>query len=622
MSAHLLSIGGAALMLLAAIATGNGILSLAGIAPRASERPLFALALGVGAQGTLLLALSALGWMHPAALWAAVVLPALPGLRAVRDLRAALSGIRAWFEAMSSAERISVAAVAAVAGAILLVGALAPVMDWDSLMYHAQLPRLILERGVLHVPADGLHLPFLGSFQFLYLPLLAVGAESGPSLLNAAMVAALGISLAVAGTRLFGRQAGLLVFIAIWGSSSLFLVGTTPRIDVTLLFVLFLAHYAVVLALEEGDAGHIRLAALVAGVAIGMKYHALPYLAALAPFALWALWQTAPRQRLLRDVALVAGLSLLVAAPWLLKNQVLFGGPLYPFFSERLVPPFIADLLGSRTHPAEVSTAIYSALGNARERISIAALLFRPAQLTVEAEGAHFTRNAALFVLPLALLFLRDRRLLVLLVPGALYLTFALSYFAKTNLRYLMPALPVMVLCAVEGARRFGARFERLPAVRPLLLVLALATALGGLRVAGSRLATPVRVQVALGMLPPEALLAGDVQYAVARFMADETPADSRLLMLFDARGYYHTRAVIQDNVLTNWPLLLATGAPDRCLAGTGITHVLVNNAVADYYVRRGLDPNVLGYDRFPEFAQRCLEPMVNNLGVVIYRVR
>ncbi|MHB1297048.1 MAG: hypothetical protein ACYC0B_00850 [Gemmatimonadaceae bacterium] len=617
-------------MLLCAVSAGARVLALAGAAPRTHERLLFALALGLGVQGTLLLALSALGWMHPAALWAVVVIPALTGLGEFGAVPAALRSVRAWLDALSPFERIAVAIVGIAVGGILVTGALAPVMDWDSLMYHVQLPKLILERGVLHVPPDGMHLAFLGLFQFLYLPLLAVGADAGPALLNATMTAALGMAVAVAATGLFSRHTGVLAFIALWGSSSLLLVGTTPRVDVALVFVLFLTHLAVVRALDaDAPQGTITVAALLAGVAIATKYHAIPYLAALAPFALWAIWgnQAADRERggataFAGQALFGALLALAVATPWLLKNQVLFGAPLYPFFAPRLVPPFIAELLGSSAHPAGVPMEIHSALGNAREKISLAALLLRPARLTVEAEGALFTRNAVFVLVPTVLLFLRDRRLLALLVPAALYLAFTLGYFAKINLRYLMPVLPVMVLCAMEGSRRVGERLGRRKFARPLLLVIALVAIFPALRVSASRLATPVRVKVALGLLPPEALLAGDLQHAVAQYMNANTPADAKILMLFEARGYYHTRSTIQDNVLTNWPLLVGTGAPDRCLAGTGITHVLVNDGAIAYYVVRGLDLSSLAWDRFPEFARRCLDPMVSANGISILRVR
>jgi hypothetical protein len=202
------------------------------------------------------------------------------------------------------------------------------------------------------------------------------------------------------------------------------------------------------------------------------------------------------------------------------------------------------------------------------------------------------------------------------------YLAVALGYFSRTNLRYLMPVLPAMVLLATDVLKRLGARLpSALLARRALIVVAALAT-LPALRIAGARTLTPLRVEIALGLEPPAALLNGEVQYVLAQWFAEQTPPDAKLLMLFDARGFYHQRATIQDNLLTNWPLLLATGVTDRCLAGSGITHVYVNRVILAYYQARGLDPTLLSWERFPEFAARCLEPMVDVNGITLFRVR
>lgn len=76
--------------------------------------------------------------------------------------------------------------------------------------------------------------------------------------------------------------------VALWGSSSLFLVAMTPRVDVTLIFAVLLALYALLLALRDEAPRRPLVAALIAGVAVGIKYHAIPYVAVHVPLALWA----------------------------------------------------------------------------------------------------------------------------------------------------------------------------------------------------------------------------------------------------------------------------------------------------------------------------------------------
>lgn len=615
-----------ALVLVAAVAAGSVVLRLLDVRAGPGERTLYALGIGLGVQGALVLACSALGLMSAPVLWGAVLLPALAGLRELRVLGELAQRAKALADSVSSWERLLALGIGLSVLFILAVGAMVPVSDWDSLMYHLRIPKQLLEAGRLLLPADGNHLAFLGLLQFLYLPLLAAGAEAGPALLNAALTALLGLILLVAGARLFALRTGLLAGIAVWGSASLLLVGSTPRVDVAVTAMLALAHLAALRSWDDDAPWAIAVTALLAGVALGMKYHALPYAAALAPIVVWGAWRHAARtahagRRMVATLGVGVLLATVMVAPWLVKNVAFFDAPLYPFFTTERVPPFIAEISGSVTPPADISREALRAVGRAREPISLAGLLRTPERLTVEVEASAYTRNPIFFLLPLLLLFLRDWRLLGLVMPGVAYLAFTLGYFNHTNLRYIIPALPMLALACAELARRTMERFGGGRWVSALTAAAALAT-LPALRVGVSRLVSIERVQVAAGLLPPQVMLNREVPYVVAEYFRERVPSDARILMLWDARGYHFTQTALQDNLLTNWVLLRAVGATDRCLAGTGITHVYLNAAAPPFYERRGVRLGDMGWDAFPEFAQRCLEPLELLPNVAIYRVR
>lgn len=613
-----------AVVLVAATLSGSALLRLLRASPQALDRVLFALPLGLALLATLQLGLAALGWMHVVALWAAMLAPGLLALRERSMLRDAWRELERLVRDAEPTERIAATIVGIAVVLILGFGALGPVFDWDSLMYHLQLPKLFVEEGRLLVPADSpMHFAFLGLFQFLYLPFVAAGLPQAAGLLNAAMALVLAVAVAAAGVRLFDRATGFLAGIALWGSSAILIVAMTPRVDVTLVALLFLAQYAVLLALRGDADWALPVAAALGGAALGTKYHAGPYLVGVLPFALLAAWRQGPQSvsRSAARLATAAAAGLLVAAPWLLKNYLALGAPLFPFFTDPVVPGFIEAITGSAARPSGVPAEAFSALGRAREPISLEALLFRPTALTVEGEAGAYTRNPFVYALPLGLLFLRDLRMLTLLVPVGVYLGVTLGYFGHTNLRYLLPALPASVLFAAAALSRGTLWLPRADLVRRALVVAAALLTLPALRMAAPRALTPLRVEIALGLEPPEALLNGDVQFVVAQWFAESTDADSKLLMLFDARGFYHRRAVLQDNLLQNWPLLVGSGATENCLAGTGITHVFVNRAILAYYQARGVDPRTLLWDRFAPFAARCLQPMVNTNGIEIYRV-
>ncbi len=92
--------------------------------------------------------------------------------------------------------------------------------------------------------------------------------------------------------------------------------------------------------------------------------------------------------------------------------------------------------------------------------------------------------------------------------------------------------------------------------------------------------------------------------------------------MLFEARGFYLNVPVIQDNVLTNWPLLANRASKLDCLAGSGITHVLLNRSGLDYYLARGLNPRTARWEIFQEFAGKCLAPIFQETGYTLFEVR
>ncbi len=96
----------------------------------------------------------------------------------------------------------------------------------------------------------------------------------------------------------------------------------------------------------------------------------------------------------------------------------------------------------------------------------------------------------------------------------------------------------------------------------------------------------------------------------------------SRVLMLFEAHGFYFNVQVIQDNVLTNWPLLANRASEIDCLTNTEITHVLVNFADLNNYLHRGLNPATIRWDVFRQFADRCLVQVFQGPGHDLYEVR
>lgn len=594
-----------------------------------AERLYYSVALGCGVLAALLLALGSVGLLQAAPIWAVILLVCAATRRHVIILPECLRSVLEPLRGLNPPLRWIVGGVFATVLLVLLVGAMPPTTDWDSLMYHLEIPRQFLSSGRIHLPEDNLHVAYVGLWHMLYLPFLGVGAAAGPALLNAAVLLLLGLSVLTAGDRLFGPTVAAIAYVVLWGTSSLILVAVTPRLDVSLAFVLFLVHYAVIRSGEDTQPNALVVAAMLAGIAVGMKYHALPFLAALSPVAIWMSFEAEGRRpRALRLIGMCSVVAAVVALPWLLKNVLLLGAPFYPFFTARLMPPWLAAITGSMAVPEAASSDMFRVLGQAREPVSLWALLFAPASVTVEAEARSFSTNPAIFLLPIAFLFIRTRSIATLLLPTLGYLFLLTTVFQFTNLRYLIPAIPALTLVIAESARRAG---EKILADRPLRMMLVLASVLSLLPAAiGIRreIATTRHLAATLGLVSDEAFLAGSrvpgfsAYFAATHWVNDYTAPRDRILLLFMARGYYFDRQVLQDNILTNWPLLISTDATSQCLKDTAITHVLVNHGAAGYYRIRGSDLSMLRWQDFPDFSARCLDSVHRQQGYELFRVK
>ena len=573
------------------------------------------LAVGLAAIAVLLLGLGAVGLLRPlpmTILLLGVALLAAPALRRLPGrVRAALPTLRAPLE---FAAAVSLAAAAL----FVVVLALAPPVDWDVLMYHLDVPAEWLAAGRIHLPTDNLHAVHAGLLHLLYVPLLAFASPSAPAVLSAALAVLLGCTVAAGAARLFGREVAALSVSWLWGTGTILLVAATARVDVSLAFFLTLTQIELVRAAAGEDPERaLPRASLMLGCAGGVKLLAVVFGVALLPLATWVLLRRLPAAKRMSVLAASAAAAVLPALPWLAKNWLLVGAPLYPVGASATLEPWLATLYVARPG---LEWSLVGALTEVRESFSPWLVLVAPARLSVEWEAAFYHASPALFCL---LLWLRDRRTAVInafLGPALLYAAIVLVRSPPTNLRYFVPALPVLTIAAAALLCRVT--------VNRVALALALVIGLvPGALAARAWLTGTSAIPYALGRVPSELYLESHLDVGVralstATHMVEQSvPPDGRVLMLFDARGFAFSRNVIQDNRLNNWQLL--AGLVEKgCLEETDVSHVLVNRGALAYYERRGLDPDRLRWREFESFETRCLESVRASAGFELYRLK
>ena len=624
---HLFAIVAAGAVLSLCVAAGQRILRVITIEIESSVEVLaFAAMLGAGALSTALLVAGAVGGFRD---WALVLLLVVVALVVRRELGAvpdlARAAGREWVAMSGMPATLGLAAVAIA----MLVLAVAPPVDTDSLNYHIRIPAQFLERGRIFLPDDNLHVAWVGLAHLLYLPLLALGIPSGPAVLNVMVAILLAISLAPAATRLAGTpSAARIAPLLLWGSTMVLLVAVTPKIDVTLALFLFLGHSALLRA-DGGGAATRRwlvVAGLGLGFGVGIKLLALPFILAILPVVA-AVAIGVPRADRARALAAFAMAGAAASLPWLVKNWLLVGAPFYPELAAPILPPWLEAIHGSRSLPAGLDAANLSPLRDVREPFNLVDWFLAPERLTPESEGRAYGANPLFLLLVLALPLVRQRAVALLLAPVVVYVAIAMFLGSRINLRYLVPVLPALT---VATALVIGRLADRIRSPRWRSAVLATATLVaqyGPIRALERKLDLRPVVSHAAGLVSRQdyRLTARDVEVApYARITARANavlPRDARVLLLFEPRGYGFDAEVLSDHLMTNWVLLEPAVTAPRCLQGSGITHVLVGRGTLEYLVGRGMDARSIHWDRFDAFAARCLEKLEEHTELTLYRV-
>lgn len=625
---------------LLAVCLGPGLMLLRRLG-LGNEPPLdalvFGIGIGAGVVGTLILLLGLLGGLYPSALLALLLATAWVARREIAKLPALARG------AVSQARQglgghlpLLLAALGGLVLVFLVALALTPPLDWDSLLLHIRVPTQFLTEHRVYVPIDNLPSGFAALIQLLYVPLLAAQSPSAPAVLSAAIALLLSLAVLALCLRFFDGEAALLSFVGVWGSGLVLMVAVTPRIDVTLAFFALLAHYALLTALpgaEPDDTPKDRrarflLAALLLGLTMAVKYLGIAFAAALAPVVLLAgrdPEQGAPRW--LRDLVVFGGVSFLVLLPWFAKNLLLFEAPLFPMFAEPRVPPWLAELYGSRGFPA-AGEKFSGVVWQLREPFNLKDFFLAPRQISIEAEAGFYIPTPLLLLLPLWIFTWRDRIARWLLVPGLLYIGLLVTYRPATNARYLIPGIVVLTIVAAAAATRLLRRGFPLWRERKLVLLFLIlpASFLPALFTIGFWMTRSAALPHLVGAASPsEYMQRLPADWILPEMIAEvprRVPEDGRLLLLFEPRGYYFGENAVQDSQMNNWPLLALAPRDPGCLEEAGFTHVLVNSVTLEYRLERGFDPTDFEWPAFAEFSRRCLDPVYEGGGFTLFRIR
>jgi hypothetical protein len=327
---------------------------------------------------------------------------------------------------------------------------------------------------------------------------------------------------------------------------------------------------AIVTWLDARKTGGLRpyvVVGLFLGGAIGVKYTALLFAAALGGVWLTAIFTDSQNRRALASGAIVAAAAaLLIAGPWYARAAVHRGDPVYPFFSK-------ADTANAPSTFTDAKTP----LGR-----DIAAVVLAPWSLTMGPERvggrAHQFGPLFLMFLPCAVPLLRNREFRAAAIVAGVY--GAACLLLRQNIRFLLPCLPVAAV-GVAYAWQTLSTWPNAPRRIAGLAAVGMLLFLGAIPLARLRHVT----LVAVGLESREDYLARvEPSFEPAAWMNRHLPPEARILSQ-EQRAYYVRPSVTRENIFrrnTGYALEVARGTSlNARLRMGGFTHVLLAEGVA-----------------------------------------
>ena len=520
----------------------------------------------------------------------------------------------------------AILAAAALAATIIyaVILNLLPPTSKDALIHHLAIPKLwLMNGGFVETPwASFSYYPM--NLDLLYLVALAAGSD----------IAAKFIHLA------FGLGSAILIFFYIlrrltipWALLGSLLFLTTPAIlrlctsayvDLGLTFFITSSVVCLSLWAENRNRKYFLLSAVSAGLAAGVKYNGMIGVVFLSMAA--ALIQTRKKKSNVSAVSATAGyalIALLFFSPWLIKNYLLTGNPVYPLYNGLFGLP---NLL-----PDELKLTVFQIRSMLYKESWLEILLI---PIRVFFQGTDYSPryfdgvlNPILLFGPIIAVFrpkFMDARPLAVL--SALWI---ITVFFKTSfiVRYIAPIIPLLCILTVYGLFQIRDVMSEQLSRKVVVLILASSLIFNGIWAVGYwKKADPVPYLTK--QVGREEYLAGKLpQYPAIAYINSNTRPDARILLLFaHSQGYYLDRDYFYYTYFSGEalrPILENASDPDSIVDGfkkMKVTHLLAREDLLFDYLQ-----NVWGEDEVKlwlKFASNHLRRVFSHAGYSVFEIK
>lgn len=514
---------------------------------------------------------------------------------------------------------------------------LAPPLARDELIQHLTLPVLYLREG------SAVKVPFMGVSYFpmnmnmLYLAGMSFGSEALPRLTHHAfgLLTAFGIySYLRFRTPRRYAMLGALLFIA---TPVVLNLSRVAYVDLGATFYSTLALFALLRwrhSVRSANSGRkwFYYSAVLLGFSLGTKYNMLIALMLLSSMVVYISLkrEDAPARNngqgaAIRDGVIYAAIALLVFSPWLVRNFIWAGSPLYPLFGAIVDGTGVGAGLhtGGSVSPIEKRYLLYGE--------NLMDILMVPLRIFWEGvDGSIRKFDGVLnpvYLLFIALAFVRrlgrDQRYLWYLM-GFAGAFFTMTFFTTDLvIRYILPVLPPVVIIAVAGIR---GSIERAGLSRYVVFAGLLCFFLfSGVYLYGLHARYAPIGYLAGAESRGEYLSSRLPDYETTAYANANIPQDSKVLMLFTGeRTYYWEREYyyggrLGENIIAQVGAAAGSEELLRDMRGDGFTHLFIMDHIFERFAADNFNETELGLLR--DFFGRYVKRIYSANGFSLYRL-
>lgn len=488
----------------------------------------------------------------------------------------------------------------------------------DELTHHLAIPALFLRAGhVEEIPfADQAYYPMLVTL--LYTPLLAQGWECAAKYLH------LAFGIATAALVCLDLQRRVSTTLAVFGgvlvltTPTVAVLGASAYVDLGLLFFSTIAVLAALRWSETGRASFLVIAAFGAGCAATVKYNGYLVIP-LTGVAIVLLARSHRNADVLRALVTFGLISTIPLLPWLIRNFVETGNPMFPL---------LQSVFGGRTLGGRPSIDVFT-YRRALYGESLLQVVLTPIRVFLTGQAGNPARFDGVYN-PILLLGLfavffpgatRRNRVLAGFAASTLLMVFFLVLFRS---RYAIAALAPLTIVSVEAIAVWSSRSAAWRAASAALI-------------AGSLAFNTTHFISFWNRVDPSSFLTGREsrqefisrfvpEYPVVRFANAHLPEDANVYLAFlGQRGYFWQRSYTYDfhysGVALRDAVHDAGGGDDVAsrLRREGVSHIASSDRLLARYLSDNLDE--AEKRRWQEFAAHHLRLLFRQSGIGLYEI-